>query len=164
MDATDRPSRLALKCDPDERGSRRERLAIAEHCAGRLAPGTVYDMQLVASELVTNAFEHGARGVVTLEVIVHGDSGTVTVTSIGNSLDILDPNLWSFPEPAQASGRGLALTRAMSQSVELHTAEGSFSPDWVAITAHIGPQVPEPMPTSRSSQLGSDGPRWFSRQ
>lgn len=154
MDAIDRPSRLALKCDPQELGSRRERLAIAEHCAGRLAPETIYDLQLVASELVTNAFEHGARGVVTLDVIVHGESATVTVTSTGNSVGILNPNLWSFPEPTQASGRGLALTRAMSQAVELHTAVASFSPDWVAITAHLGPQVPAPMPTSLAVPVG----------
>lgn len=144
MDAIDRPNRLALKCDPQERGSRRERIAIAEHCDGRLAPEVVHDMQLVASELVTNAFEHGARGVVTLDINVHGDSATVTVTSTGSSVGILNPNLWTFPEPTQASGRGLALTRAMSQAVELHTAVASFSPDWVAITAHIGPKAVEP--------------------
>lgn len=139
MDASDRPRRLALQCDPNERGSRRERQAIAEHCAGRIAPETIYGMQLVASELVTNAFEHGARGVVTLEVTIDGESATVTVTSTGNSSGILHPNKWSFPEPTKPSGRGLALARSMSQTIELHTAVASFSPDWVAITAHLGP-------------------------
>lgn len=146
MHVTDRPRRLALKCDPNERGSRRERLAIAEHCAGRLAPETVYDMQLVASELVTNAFEHGARGVVTLDVTLDGESATVTVTSTGNSSGIQHPSTWSFPEPAQASGRGLALTRSMSHAIELHTAVATFAPDWVAITAHLGPQHGPPAP------------------
>jgi anti-sigma regulatory factor (Ser/Thr protein kinase) len=145
MDVTDRPRRLALKCDPNERGTRRERLAIAEHCAGRLAPDTVSDMQLVASELVTNAFEHGARGVVTLDVTLDGESATVTVTSTGNSSGIRHPSTWSFPETTTSSGRGLALARTMSHSIELHTAIASFAPDWVSITAHLGPRHGPPV-------------------
>lgn len=97
------------------------------------------DVQLVASELVTNALEHGARGVVTLDVVVDGSTATLTVTSTGSSTGIPHPGLWKFPEPTQVTGRGLALTRAMSRSVELHTAVPLFESDWVAITACLGP-------------------------
>lgn len=146
-----------MKCDPNARGSRRERLAIAEHCAGRLASGTVYDLQLVASELVTNAFEHGARGVVTLDITLDGESATVTVTSTGNSSGIKHPSTWSFPETTNSSGRGLALARSMSHAIELHTAVASFAPDWVAITAHLGPAhgplAPSQAPADETSDV-----------
>lgn len=139
MASSTRPNRLAIRCDPNERGSRRERRAIAEHCDGRVAPELVADLQLIASELVTNAFEHGAHGVVTLDVTLDGDTAVLTVTSTGNSSGIRHPSHWTFPETPTTSGRGLALARAVSQTVELHTAVASYSPDWVAITAHLGP-------------------------
>lgn len=153
MDATARPQRLALRCDPKDRGSRRERIAIAEHCAGRVPPEMMADLQLVASELVTNAYEHGARGVVTLDVTLDGDTATLTVTSTGNSSGIGHPSNWVFPDTPTASGRGLALTRAVSEAVELHTAVAAVSPDWVAITAHLGPKESVPDPQCRNAAV-----------
>lgn len=108
------------------------------------------DLQLIASELVTNAYEHGARGVVTLDVTLDGSTATLTVTSTGNSSGIGHPSHWTFPETPTASGRGLALARAVSQTIELHTAVASFAPDWVAITAHFGPSDDVPAPHCHS--------------
>ena len=153
MDAAARPKRLALRCDPNDRGSRRERRAIAEHCDGRIPPEMMADLQLVASELVTNAYEHGARGVVTLDVTLDGDTATLTVTSTGNSSGIGHPSNWVFPDTPTASGRGLALTRAVSEAVELHTAVTALSPDWVAITAHLGPKESTPDPQCRNATV-----------
>ena len=134
-----RPSRLAIKCSRDGQFSKRIRVALAEHCAGRLDEATISDAQLVASELVTNAFEHGPRGVVTLDIVVNGTTATLTVTSNGSSAAIPHPSLWVLPETTEQCGRGLALTRLVSRSVELHSAVAVVADDWTAISANIGP-------------------------
>ena len=88
---------------------------------------------------------------VTLDVTLDGDTATLTVTSTGNSAGIGHPSNWVFPATPTASGRGLALTRAVSEAVELHTAVTALSPDWVAITAHLGPKASAPDPQCRNA-------------
>lgn len=134
-----RPVRLAIKCTRDGQFSKRIRVAIAEHCADRLDQATISDAQLIASELVTNAFEHGPCGVVTLDILVEASTATLTVTSTGSSAAIPHPSLWVLPETTDLCGRGLALTRLVSRSVELHSAVAVLSDDWTAISANIGP-------------------------
>ena len=137
--APERPCRLAIKCSREGLFSKRVRVAIAEHCADRLDEATISDAQLIASELVTNAFEHGSRGVVTVDVIVDGNTATLTVTSTGSCVAIPHPSLWMLPDTTNASGRGLALTRLISRSVELHSAVAVLTDDWTAISASVGP-------------------------
>lgn len=129
--------RLALKCASDRYDSRRVRQAVAEHCGTRLDPALVEDVQLVASELVTNAYEHGRRGVITVDIVVEENSAVLTVTSSGNSRAIPHPVDWTMPESPSQSGRGLALTRMISSCVELHTAVDCSTGDWVSVTAHV---------------------------
>lgn len=144
MNVEDRPGRLAVRCDERARGLRNTRRAIADHCGGRVDPTTIGDLQVVASELLTNAFEHGTAGVITVDVALNAETAAVTVTSSGDARGILHPTLWAFPEHTKSSGRGLALTRAMSTTIEVHTALTTDAGDWVAITAYFGLVPAEP--------------------
>ena len=130
--------RYAMKCAIDRHDPGRVRRAIAEHCGDHLTPETLADVQFVASELVTNAVEHGKRGVVTVDVVVDAASAELTVTSSGNSRGMPHPVDWTMPEEMTAGGRGLAFTRMLSSTVELHTVVDSETGDWVSVTAHIG--------------------------
>lgn len=132
------PRRLAINCTKDGAFAKRVRTAIAEHCDGRLDAGTIADAQLIASELVTNAFEHGARrGVVTVDLVVEGSTLMLTVTSTGSGAAIPHPSLWLLPETTEQCGRGLALTRKVSESVQLHASVATIHDDWTAISAHL---------------------------
>lgn len=130
--------RLALNCANDRNESRRVRRAVADHCGARLDPDVVTNAQLVVSELVTNALEHGRRGVITVDIVVEEDGAELTVTSSGNSRGIPHPLDWNMPESPTQSGRGLALTRIVSRSVELHTSINCTNGEWVSVTAHVG--------------------------
>ena len=132
--------RLAISCTKDGAFSRRIRTAIADHCDGRADAATIADAQLIASELVTNAFEHGnRRGVVTIDVVVENATLTLTVTSTGSGAAIPHPSLWLLPEASEMCGRGLALTRKVSNTVELHATVAADHADWTAISANMGP-------------------------
>ena len=97
------------------------------------------DLQLVASELITNAIEHGAKGIVTMDVNAHDGRVMLTVTSAGDGTRPGPPETWVLPEPHRADGRGLALTSLLAQEVEIHRSDGaSGPPGWVAIVAHLG--------------------------
>ncbi|MFP5489636.1 MAG: ATP-binding protein, partial [Acidimicrobiia bacterium] len=119
--------------------SRRARATISDFYDGRLEPQRLGDLLLLVSELVANAMEHGARGLVTLDVALAGDDVTVTVTSPGEPSKIGSPTSWQMPAADRISGRGLALTARLSRSVTVFGGEGrSGDPGWIAISAELG--------------------------
>lgn len=81
------------------------------------------DLALVASELVTNAIEHGAGGRVRLEISAAPGRVEVTASSaVGDTLPA-PMEQWSLPEPTATSGRGLAIIRKLCDSVNVSEAE-----------------------------------------
>lgn len=137
---TDRPRRLALRCDRGLGSARVVRRAIEAHCEGRVSDATLHAAQLIASELVTNGIEHGGDGPVTIDLVVDEGWVTLTVTSSGDPRLIPPLGTWWFPDETQQTGRGLALTQRISHAVELHNRWGfdQFG-SWVGITASISP-------------------------
>lgn len=130
--------RIALRLDHADRASRRARTTINDFYAGRLEPERLGDLLLLVSELVTNAMEHGARGVVTLDVALADDHVTVTVTSPGEESMISAPSTWRLPDADHRSGRGLALTARLSRSVRVFSGTGvDGDPGWIAISAEL---------------------------
>lgn len=130
--------RIALRLDDAVRASRRARATISLFYAGRLTTERLDDLLLMVSELVTNAMEHGARGLVTLDVSLADGHVTVTVTSPGEVSMVGAPSTWRLPAPDQPTGRGLALTARLADAVHVVSGEGSAGdPGWIAITAEL---------------------------
>ena len=131
--------RIALRLDHADRASRRARATIHHFYDGRLDPKALGDLLLLVSELVTNAMEHGARGLVTLDVALAEDHVTVTVTSPGEPSMVGAPSTWRLPAADRRSGRGLALTAQLSRSVNVFSGAGDAGdPGWIAISAELG--------------------------
>lgn len=84
-------------------------------------PDVVNDLELVSSELVTNAIEHGSGRAV--DVIVRYDGTAVvslSVTSRGNP-DKVDPtDEWQIAGADSITGRGLGIVRMLVDNVDVH--------------------------------------------
>ena len=97
------------------------------------APDSVSaDLQLAVSELVTNAFEHGAHQPVLVELFLHDQRASLTVTSHqqpGSAIAHVDD--WRVADPERLAGRGLGIVRALADDLELETKQSA-----VKITVH----------------------------
>jgi Histidine kinase-like ATPase domain len=86
------------------------REAIEERFAGSLEPFVLEAMQLIASELITNAVEH-STGEISLCVAVHDRRARIEVTD--GSADC-EPIITPLGDELAAGGRGLRLVEAFS--------------------------------------------------
>jgi anti-sigma regulatory factor (Ser/Thr protein kinase) len=76
---------------------------------------TIDDVTLAVSELVTNAVGHGAGGPVTVRIETAPDEVVCVVRSGGGPLP--DPATWTSPGASGLTGRGLAIVRAVADTV-----------------------------------------------
>jgi anti-sigma regulatory factor (Ser/Thr protein kinase) len=76
----------------------------------------VDDMELVTSELVTNAVVHGHRGSIGVEVDTEHEI-VVTVSNVGPASAIPPIEEWRAASPLAASGRGLGIVRRLCDDV-----------------------------------------------
>lgn len=130
--------RIALRLDRADRASRRARTTIDDFYRGRLDDERLGDLLLLVSELVQNAMEHGARGLVTLDVALVDDHVNVTVTSRGEPWMIGSPASWQLPTASARHGRGLALTARLARNVNVYSGSGTAGdPGWIAISAEL---------------------------
>ena len=136
------PTRRAMRLERRAEVGRRARDAVSEHCAGRAADEVIERARFVASELVTNAFEHCTTGIVTMDVSLAGESVVVTVTSPGpnHPRGIPPVNAWRIPPATNPSGRGLGMIRLVADEVIVDAGQ---SPDgvhrWQAVTVFMSP-------------------------
>lgn len=90
------------------------------------------DLQLAVSELVTNAFEHGAWAPVVVEVGSIGSRAFVAVTNQqANGAVVASVDRWEIAGPERLAGRGLGIVRALADHIELATRGAE-----VRITVH----------------------------
>jgi anti-sigma regulatory factor (Ser/Thr protein kinase) len=137
-DGRPRAARAALRLDHQDRVSRRARRLINDHCSGRVPDEIIADAQLVASELVTNAFEHSGDGIVTIDVFLETEALVLTVISPSGARPVPSPDRWRLPTDAQRTGRGLALAGLVASGA---TVDTGTTPDgdggWSAITVRL---------------------------
>jgi len=80
-------------------------------------PDVVDDLQLIVSELFTNALEHGTAGTVRVEVRSDHDSAGVTVHSHGPTPEVGAANGWHVADPSAPRGRGLGIVRQLADDL-----------------------------------------------
>ncbi len=114
--ARDETSRIELDADMADVAAARRfvRTSLTE-----FPPPVVDDVQLIASELVTNAIEHGPGGPVVVELDCTDEVVRLTVQSPNPPGRIEDPHRWSVPSADATSGRGFGIVRQVADWVEV---------------------------------------------
>lgn len=118
---TSRPDRrLTVGADVANLGRLRQHVASAAHDTGA-TDDIIEQLELVVSELATNAIQYNDAD--TLTVSVHGDgqSWTIDVSNAGGLVDVDSPTL---PDSSALSGRGLFLVDSVMDRVELVDLDG----------------------------------------
>ena len=110
-------------------------VAVARQTVRRCLVGVddqlIGDVELIVSELVTNAFNHGPAGAVIVEVDRDDDGVHAVVTSPAPPNELASPEAWTLPDADGPSGRGLAIVRRLADDVRVRTSDGQLT---VAVT------------------------------
>jgi anti-sigma regulatory factor (Ser/Thr protein kinase) len=84
------------------------------------------DLQLVTSELTTNAVEYGSDGWIDVALDIDDAAITLTVTSAGTD-KLADPAMWVGPAAVGPSGRGLMIVRSLVDDVTVTDGDGRLA-------------------------------------
>jgi anti-sigma regulatory factor (Ser/Thr protein kinase) len=82
------------------------------------------DAQLVASELVTNAVEHGTGGPVVVALSRDRAAVALTVESVGPAPEVGAVDEWEVAPVEQITGRGLGIVRSIADRVDVYRRDG----------------------------------------
>lgn len=80
-------------------------------------PAVVDDLQLIVSELFTNAVEHGASDTVEVVVAQRPDRVSVTVDSRGPTPGVGPATDWQVADADALNGRGLGIVRELADDL-----------------------------------------------
>lgn len=90
-------------------------------------PGVVADLEIIASELLTNAVEHGPPGPLSIAIDHHDSTVSLTVDSPRPDTDLLAAETWSMAGVEEITGRGLAIVRRLADDVSVDQTATSLS-------------------------------------
>jgi anti-sigma regulatory factor (Ser/Thr protein kinase) len=122
------PARIEL--EPAYENVAAARRFVADRLVGVVADADVVDdLRLAASELVTNAVEHGDSRRVELVLAVDTGVVSLSVTSHSPHDNVAPVSDWAVAGPDAVAGRGLAIVRALADDVSVSRGGG-----WLTIT------------------------------
>jgi serine/threonine-protein kinase RsbW len=117
LDGDPMTDRLVLRLRARPADVSQARHAVADYLGARgVSSIVVDDMELVTSELVTNAMVHGRRGSIGVEVDAEGEV-VVAVSNTGPAQAIPPIEEWRAAAPLAPSGRGLGIVRRLCDDV-----------------------------------------------
>lgn len=121
---------LELVVPPDRAEVRTARRFVGDNLQGLVADDVIADLELITSELVTNAVEHGANQAIEIAVRCADDEISITVVSAGPSPGVGPVRGWELAAIDDVTGRGLGIVRLVADHVEIDR-----SPERLALTA-----------------------------
>ena len=101
--------------------------------AGRVPDVVSANLQLIVSELFTNAVQYGDAGTVSVTVEVTNVAAIVVVDSASPAPSVGPVSTWAVAEEDEVTGRGLGIVREVADDVRVDRAGGRF-----AVTARCG--------------------------
>ncbi len=133
-----RDNELVLELIRNSEAPRGARRALTSHFGGLVRPVVIADAQLVVSELVSNAVEHGIGETLTITASAEGETLSVSVSSRCRVRDLRRQPDWNLPEPTEICGRGLPIvgTLALSTPVVESSPDGAFY-NQLTVTAEL---------------------------
>lgn len=121
---------------------------VRQAVAGLVPDDVSADLQLIVSELFTNAVQYGASDEVTVSVEVGPDTAGVLVDSGSPAPDVGPIETWRLADEAEISGRGLGIVRRLADVVRVDRDSRRFA---VAARRTFSPAAPS-RPGSRALQ------------
>lgn len=112
---------LTFESPGDDLGTARAHIQRWLESRGVPAP-TCADIVLAASELLTNAAEHG-EGPATVSCRSALGSVTMSVTNHANGADVPEPEQWQLPDPLAISNRGLGIVAVLADDVAMRSVD-----------------------------------------
>lgn len=100
---------------------------VADRLDGAADACIVDDLRLAASELVTNAVEHGNHEPVVVELAVATDVVSLSVTSHSPHDDVAPVSDWTVADSAEITGRGLGIVRNLADDVSVSRGGGMLT-------------------------------------
>jgi anti-sigma regulatory factor (Ser/Thr protein kinase) len=116
------PAKIEL--DPAFENVATARRFVADRLDGAADACLVDDLRLAASELVTNAVEHGNHEPVVVELEVDTDVVSLSVTSHSPHDHVAPVSDWAVADSAEITGRGLGFVRTLADDVSVSRGGG----------------------------------------
>ena len=112
-------SSLELAADVAQVGVARR--FVRTQLGGFVPDDVAMEVELMASELVTNAIEHGTPGTLPISITTtrNDQQASITVASWGRSAGVGPVTEWQIAAQGQSTGRGLGIVRAIADEIEV---------------------------------------------
>lgn len=119
---------------------------VRQTVTGLVPDDVAADLQLIVSELFTNAVQYGTSPQVSVTVVVGPDEADIAVDSGSPAPEVGPIDTWRVADEAEISGRGLGIVRRLADVVRVERDSERFA---VAVRRTF-PPVAQPRGRSRT--------------